>query len=164
VTPPRRPGGALDPAHVPHQHIAAVIRIRIIDGTLTPGQAVSITTLTQEFAVARITARKALRQLVSEGRMEQPRGYDYYVRQPAPAPGGHVITNAEALAALTEWEARLKAVKHEVEILDEKTDILLTWQLQATARVEDDIREHGPDAPAPWPGPPRTPGSSQADT
>jgi DNA-binding GntR family transcriptional regulator len=60
--------------------IAASVRARIESGELTPGQPVpSITTLTQEWHVARETAAQALQMLESEGLVKRWPGRGYYV-------------------------------------------------------------------------------------
>jgi DNA-binding GntR family transcriptional regulator len=60
--------------------IAASVRARIEAGELKPGQpAPSITTLTQEWDVARETAAQAMRVLEGEGLVRRYPGKGYYV-------------------------------------------------------------------------------------
>ena len=60
--------------------VAAAVRQQIADGTLAPGQrAPSITTLSQEWGLARPTVAKALRLLESEGLLTRYPGLGYYV-------------------------------------------------------------------------------------
>jgi len=60
--------------------IAASVRVRIQSGELAPGQAApSITTLSQEWGVARETAAQAYQVLESEGLLKRYPGRGYYV-------------------------------------------------------------------------------------
>jgi GntR family transcriptional regulator len=60
--------------------IAAIVRGKISSGELQPGRAVpSETRLMQEYGVARLTARKAVRVLVGEGLVEVVTGRGAYV-------------------------------------------------------------------------------------
>ena len=60
--------------------IAADLRRRIQDGEFPPGQALpSITTLCQEWHVARMTAAHALQVLESEGLVRRYEGRGYFV-------------------------------------------------------------------------------------
>jgi GntR family transcriptional regulator len=60
--------------------IAAAVRAQIQDGTLPAGNPTpSITTLVQEYGVARQTAAKALHVLVDEGLVTRIPGLGYYV-------------------------------------------------------------------------------------
>jgi DNA-binding GntR family transcriptional regulator len=60
--------------------IAASVRARIEAGELTPGRPVpSITTLCQEWGVARETAAHALQVLEAEGLVRRYPGRGYYV-------------------------------------------------------------------------------------
>jgi DNA-binding GntR family transcriptional regulator len=62
--------------------IASQLRQQIEAGELTPGKPVpSITTLVQEFGVARETAAHALRVLEAEGLVRRYPGLGYYVIQ-----------------------------------------------------------------------------------
>lgn len=64
-----------------YMRIAADVRERIAQGRLAAGQPVpSITTLSQEYGVARQTAAKALRLLESESLLTRIPGLGYYVR------------------------------------------------------------------------------------
>jgi DNA-binding GntR family transcriptional regulator len=61
-----------------HTTIASAVRARILDGTLAPGSAVSITYLSQEWDTSRQTAARALRLLADEGLLKRypgPAGY-----------------------------------------------------------------------------------------
>jgi DNA-binding GntR family transcriptional regulator len=63
-----------------YMRIAASVRARIESGELAPGQPVpSITTLTQEWRVARETAAQALQMLESEGLVKRWPGRGYFV-------------------------------------------------------------------------------------
>lgn len=60
--------------------IAAILRDKVSSGELRPGRQVpSETKLMQEYGVARLTARKAVRVLVSEGLVEVVTGRGAYV-------------------------------------------------------------------------------------
>lgn len=60
--------------------IAAILRDKISSGELRPGRPVpSETRLMQEYGVARLTARKAVRVLVSDGLVEVVTGRGAYV-------------------------------------------------------------------------------------
>jgi len=60
--------------------IADGLRERITSGELAPGMPMpSITTLSQEYGVARQTAAKALRMLEAEGLVRRIPGLGYYV-------------------------------------------------------------------------------------
>jgi len=60
--------------------IAAIVRQGIAEGRWQPGQPVpSITTLGQDYGVARQTAAKALRLLESEGLVTRVPGLGYFV-------------------------------------------------------------------------------------
>jgi len=61
--------------------IAAEVRQGLSEGRWQPGQPVpSITTLSQDYGVARQTAAKVLRLLEDEGLIERIPGLGYYVR------------------------------------------------------------------------------------
>ena len=63
-----------------YQQIAAILRARIESGEYLPGRALpSESRLMQEYGVARETARKAIRVLVSEGRVFVVQGRGAYV-------------------------------------------------------------------------------------
>jgi GntR family transcriptional regulator len=65
----------------PYRQVAAILRRRIASGELAPGSAVpSIVTLTQEYGVARTTARKALGVLRDEGLIEITPGWGSFVK------------------------------------------------------------------------------------
>jgi GntR family transcriptional regulator len=67
----------------PWQQIAASLRKEIKAGRYSPdGPAIpSVTTLSQEWDVARRTANKALKALADEGLIEVEPGMGYYVRR-----------------------------------------------------------------------------------
>jgi GntR family transcriptional regulator len=63
--------------------IAAILRERINGGLYLPGRPVpSEPQLVQEFGVAKLTARKAVRVLADEGLVEVVTGRGVYVREP----------------------------------------------------------------------------------
>jgi DNA-binding GntR family transcriptional regulator len=65
----------------PYRQVAAILRERIQTGRYPPGMRLpSINDLVQEFGVARTTAGKALRLLVTEGAAEMSAGMGFYVR------------------------------------------------------------------------------------
>jgi DNA-binding GntR family transcriptional regulator len=69
--------------------LAAVIRSRILDGSLRPGESVpSISVLAAEHGWARQTCSKALRMLEAEGLVLRVRGIGYLVSSPAGTPSG----------------------------------------------------------------------------
>jgi GntR family transcriptional regulator len=64
----------------PHQQIAGYYRQRIESGELAPHDRLpSIVQLQQEWGVARATAQKVLRLLVTEGYAEVQRGWGTFV-------------------------------------------------------------------------------------
>jgi GntR family transcriptional regulator len=64
----------------PYLQVAAILRARIESGELAPRQRLpSIAGLVQEYGIARTTASKALRVLVSEGLAEVVPGWGTYV-------------------------------------------------------------------------------------
>jgi DNA-binding GntR family transcriptional regulator len=64
-----------------YMRIASLVRGKIADGLLQPGQPTpSITTLAQEHGVARQTAGKALRLLEMEGLVYRVPGLGYFVK------------------------------------------------------------------------------------
>lgn len=66
-----------------YQQIADILRGRIERGEIAPGRPVpSETQLMQEYGVARLTARKAVRVLAGEGLVEVVQGRGAYVVQP----------------------------------------------------------------------------------
>lgn len=66
-----------------YRQVAAVLRGRIEAGTYLPGRRLpSVRGLVEEFGVAQLTARKALRVLVDEGLAEMTPGMGTYVREP----------------------------------------------------------------------------------
>ncbi len=66
----------------PSRQIADELRGRITSGDLPPGARLpSITTLMQEYGVARNTARRALAILVDEGLIEIVHGWGSFVRK-----------------------------------------------------------------------------------
>lgn len=67
----------------PYRQVAAILRERIESGRHAPGSRLpSINDLVQEFGVARTTANKALRLLVTEGLAEISPGMGFYVTGP----------------------------------------------------------------------------------
>jgi GntR family transcriptional regulator len=65
----------------PYRQVAAIMRDRIEKGEYHPGQRLpSIQDLVQTYGVARTTANKALRLLVTEGLAELSPGMGFYVR------------------------------------------------------------------------------------
>jgi GntR family transcriptional regulator len=69
-----------------YRQVAAVLRQRIESGTYQPGRRLpSITGLVQEFGIAQLTARKALRVLVDDGLAEMSPGMGTYVKAAPPA-------------------------------------------------------------------------------
>lgn len=73
-----------------YRQVAAILRGRIESGEYQPGRRLpSVRGLVQEFGVAELTARKALRVLVDEGLAEMTPGMGTFVRQQeAPPPRG----------------------------------------------------------------------------
>ncbi len=68
-----------------YQQIADLLRDRIVRGGYPPGAKLpSETELVQEYDVSRLTVRRALAVLVSEGRTESKRGIGVYVREVPP--------------------------------------------------------------------------------
>lgn len=67
----------------PHEQIAAVLRAEIKAGKYNPDgpPLPSVTTLSQQWDVARRTANKALRALADEGLIEVVEGMGYYARK-----------------------------------------------------------------------------------
>jgi GntR family transcriptional regulator len=65
-----------------YRQVAEILKGRIADGTYQAGRRLpSVTGLTQEFGIAQLTARKALRVLVDEGLAEMTPGMGTYVKQ-----------------------------------------------------------------------------------
>jgi DNA-binding GntR family transcriptional regulator len=68
-----------------YRQVAVILRERIAAGTYQPGRRLpSVRDLVQEFGVAQLTARKALKVLVDEGTAEMSPGMGTYVKE-APA-------------------------------------------------------------------------------
>lgn len=68
-----------------YRQVAAILRERIAAGTYQPGRRLpSVRDLTQEFGIAQLTGRKALRVLVDEGIAEMSPGMGTYVKEPPP--------------------------------------------------------------------------------
>jgi DNA-binding GntR family transcriptional regulator len=66
----------------PYQQIADELRGRIERGELQPGQRLpSITQLSQEYGVARVTSVKALKVLADEGLIVSRPGWGNFVRR-----------------------------------------------------------------------------------
>ena len=73
-------------AVAPYLQIAAIPRGRIERGEYAPGQRLpGIKDLMDEYGVAHLTANKALRLLVTEGRAELSPGRGFYVTSRWPA-------------------------------------------------------------------------------
>jgi len=73
-------------AVAPYRQIAAILRGRIERGEYAPGQRLpGIKDLMDEYGVAHLTANKALRLLVTEGRAELSPGRGFYVTSRWPA-------------------------------------------------------------------------------
>lgn len=65
-----------------YRQVAAVLRGRIESGEYQPGRRLpSVRGLVQEFGIAELTARKALRVLVEDGLAEMSPGMGTYVRR-----------------------------------------------------------------------------------
>jgi GntR family transcriptional regulator len=70
-----------DSATPVYRQVAAILRERIEDGTYQPGRRLpSINGLVQEFGVAQLTARKALRVLVDDGAATMTPGMGTFVK------------------------------------------------------------------------------------
>jgi DNA-binding GntR family transcriptional regulator len=66
-----------------YRQVAAILRGRIEAGTYQPGRRLpSVRDLVQEFGIAQLTARKALRVLVDDGIAEMSPGMGTYVKAP----------------------------------------------------------------------------------
>ena len=66
----------------PYRQVAGELRARIESGDLGPGDRVpSITTLMQEYGIARNTARHALAVLAEEGLVEVTPGWGSFVKR-----------------------------------------------------------------------------------
>ncbi|MCZ4125295.1 GntR family transcriptional regulator [Streptomyces sp. H39-S7] len=64
----------------PYRQIAAALRGRIEDGSISPGRRIpSLVELEEEFGVARDTLRKAVQVLKDEGLVETVNGMGIYV-------------------------------------------------------------------------------------
>jgi DNA-binding GntR family transcriptional regulator len=67
----------------PYRQVADLIERRIRSGELAPGDRVpSITTLSQEYGIAKGTARRALQELASRGLVEITPGWGTFVKTP----------------------------------------------------------------------------------
>ena len=70
-----------------YRQVAAILRERIDAGTYQPGRRLpSVRDLTQEFGIAQLTARKALRVLVDDGIADDDAGHGH-VREGRLVPG-----------------------------------------------------------------------------
>lgn len=66
-----------------YRQVAAILRGRIESGEYQPGRRLpSVRGLVQEYGIAELTARKALRVLVDEGLAEMSPGMGTYVKAP----------------------------------------------------------------------------------
>jgi DNA-binding GntR family transcriptional regulator len=64
----------------PYQQIAADLRARIESGAIQPGAALpSVSQIVGQYGVAKLTAQKALRLLIEEGRARMVRGWGTFV-------------------------------------------------------------------------------------
>lgn len=64
-----------------YRQVAAILRERVEAGTYAPGKRLpSVRDLVQEFGIAQLTARKALRVLVDDGIAEMSPGMGTYVK------------------------------------------------------------------------------------
>lgn len=64
-----------------YRQVAAILRERIAAGTYQPGRRLpSVNDLVQEFGIAQLTARKALRVLVDAGEATMTPGMGTYVK------------------------------------------------------------------------------------
>ena len=64
-----------------YRQVAGILRDRIADGAYQPGRRLpSVRDLVQEFGIAQLTARKALRVLVDEGAAEMSPGMGTFVK------------------------------------------------------------------------------------
>jgi DNA-binding GntR family transcriptional regulator len=71
------------PVVAPYKHIARVLRARIVDGELQPGdQLQTLTALCDEFGVTRGTASRALGVLQEEGLIYYEPGMGTFVSPP----------------------------------------------------------------------------------
>ena len=65
-----------------YRQVAGILRERIEAGTYQPGRRLpSVRDLVQEFGIAQLTGRKALKVLVDEGTATMTPGMGTYVRQ-----------------------------------------------------------------------------------
>jgi DNA-binding transcriptional MocR family regulator len=68
-----------------YRELAAILRERIQTGQIQPGQRLpSETTLSQTYAVNRLTARTAVHRLAEDGLVDLRDGYGWVVRAPRP--------------------------------------------------------------------------------
>lgn len=66
-----------------YRQVAAILRERIEAGTYQPGRRLpSVRDLVQEFGIAQLTARKALRVLVDDGAATMTPGMGTFVKAP----------------------------------------------------------------------------------
>jgi GntR family transcriptional regulator len=65
-----------------YRQVAAILKERVAAGTYQPGRRLpSARDLVQEFGIAQLTARKALKVLVDDGTAEMSPGMGTYVRK-----------------------------------------------------------------------------------
>ena len=64
----------------PWQQVAGLLRGQIASGELAPGTMLSIVTMSQEYGIARNTARKVLAALRDEGLIEVTPGWGSFVK------------------------------------------------------------------------------------
>lgn len=66
-----------------YRQVAAILAERVRAGTYQPGRRLpSVRDLVQEFGIAQLTARKALRVLVDDGTAEMSPGMGTFVKTP----------------------------------------------------------------------------------
>jgi DNA-binding transcriptional regulator YhcF (GntR family) len=109
--------------------IADLVRRKIEDGELKPGDTVRVASLAEEFGVTRPTVGRGLGLLVEEGRLKRWPGHGYIIQARQPAGLAHEMWDgAEGEPALTEREkvlvgvigARVKPLLEEVTARQER--------------------------------------------
>ncbi|MGH8932283.1 MAG: GntR family transcriptional regulator [Egibacteraceae bacterium] len=129
-----------------YQQIADVLRDAIVKGELTAGQKLpSERDLIERYGAARETVRRAIRVLMSEGRVESQRGVGVFVRQPGPPirrmsmdrfAHRHRDTGKAAFAAEAEREGKpWRAEILELGEVEAPADIALRLQLGEDPRA-----------------------------
>lgn len=113
------------------QHVLAVVRRRILSGTLQPGEKITEVGIAGELDVSRTPARTALAALEAEGLIEKREGRGFTVRSISAADVANAIAVRavlEALAAKTMAENGLDAQSEEAL----RTSIQMTEQMLET--------------------------------